>query len=333
MITVIVPAYGREDELRKSLYSLVAQTSDNFKVLISDDCSPNPIEPQLHEFDTLLNYKCIRTPQNLGCGGNRHFALDWFYNNDPTEYLMFMDSDDALMPHAITRLDEAITHNKADIISSSILQEFSGPEPRIIKPDNKTWLHGKIYRTQFLMEHNIQFSDKLRSNEDLAFNLSIWAYHQTISAYDINELLYFWRQGKDSVTRPTKDMTPLYKCNSTDYIDAIYYAYLYYEDKPLTPLMVSNILNCYTYYQNAKVYGYLESRHKKELNEMLHHPQVGELIVTLYKYPQADFKLKQWCVKGQDMFFFGQSFGVWLMEFYTQAEIRDLIIKYNPDNK
>ena len=90
----------------------------------------------------------MRTHKNLGCGGNRAFALDYFLTNNPTDYLMWLDSDDQLLPFALQRMEEVITHNQADIIITDILREVGGEKKNIIHAeDSRTWLHGKIYRS------------------------------------------------------------------------------------------------------------------------------------------------------------------------------------------
>ena len=111
MITVIIPCWERQDELRQALYSLAAQTYKEFQIIVSDDHSQNDMKAVCDEFDGALSIKFIRTHKNLGCGGNRRFALENFFA-EPTEYVMFMDSDDVLMPQAIARLSQAIIHNE-----------------------------------------------------------------------------------------------------------------------------------------------------------------------------------------------------------------------------
>jgi hypothetical protein len=41
---------------------------------------------------------------------------------------MFLDSDDLLMPQAIARLNKAIQENGADLISTDIVEESTGPK-------------------------------------------------------------------------------------------------------------------------------------------------------------------------------------------------------------
>lgn len=330
MITVIIPCWERQDELRQALYSLAAQTCKEFQIIVSDDHSQNDMKAVCDEFDGALSIKFIRTHKNLGCGGNRRFALENFFA-EPTEYVMFMDSDDVLMPQAIARLSQAIIHNEADIIASNIMQESNKPTVDIIKAEkSKTWLHGKIYRTQFLIDNKINFSVSLKTNEDLAFNLALYAFNP--ESYFLDEELYLWRSNENSVTRAKNNQAIQEKCRSLDYIDAIYDAFLYYRSSTLTNVMIGNIINCYSYWQNAVAYGMKLDPYYSKMKRMLQHPQVARVLVNIYSHPDEDFKLKQWCVKGDSLIFYGQTFGAWIMKFFTTEEIQRLIIE-NKANK
>lgn len=322
MITVIVPCWERQEELRQALYSLSAQTEKVFKVLVSDDHSKNDMKSVCDEFEGALSIEYIQTPVNMGCGGNRNFALKHFYKN-PTEYVMFMDSDDALMPHAIARLKLVIEKNEADLILTDILRESDRPEPDIIEAQaSKTWLHGKIYRSQFLIDHELGFPD-IRTNEDLAFNLAIYAYAP--ESYFLHETVYLWRNNDNSVTKSPSSMITVQKCRSVDYLDAIYFAFGHYKKDNLSLNMIANIINCYSFWQNAVIFDVLHNKAERNMRRMLHHPQVSKMLVSLYNMPEADFQLRQWIVKGDSLVFYGQTFGQWIMKFFTQEEIKELI--------
>jgi glycosyltransferase involved in cell wall biosynthesis len=270
---------------------------------VSDDHSTEDIKSVCDGFKNWLDIEYIRTHKNMGCGGNRRFALEYFYQN-PTDYLMFMDSDDALMPQAIDRLEMAIREDEADIIATDILKESAAPIPEVIlAKDSRTWLHGKVYRSQFLIEHNINFPQDIATNEDLAFNLSLYAFKPEV--YLLSESLYLWRSNENSVTRSKNETARQQSCRSIDYIMAIYYAYGFYTEDNLTPQMIANILNCYTYWQNGIIFGTLKEKHKQIMRKMLHHPKVSSVMVSIYAHPEIDLKLAQWVVKGDNLMFYG----------------------------
>jgi hypothetical protein len=129
-----------------------------------------------------------------------------------------MDSDDLLYPHAVNRLVYEINHNNADVVSSAIWVEKKYSTGNLITANNKTWLHGKIFRTQYLKENNIEFP-QIRTNEDLAFNLM--AIENTKNFYIIKEPLYLFRDESNSITRSGDKSADIL---SIDYIRAIYFS-------------------------------------------------------------------------------------------------------------
>ena len=217
MITVIMPAYNRPDDLRQALYSLCAQTKSDFKVIVADDGGEINLQSICEEFTNKLNLTYLRSNKNRGCGGNRAFALEYFLTHEPTEYLMWLDSDDYFLPQAVERMEIIIEHNQADIIITNIWNEYNGPTKHLLYArENHTWLHGKIYRTEFFVKNNIKFPAILKTNEDLAFNLSLYAYDPIV--YQVDEEVYYFRNNPQSVT---KNPNTLARCTSIDYIDAI----------------------------------------------------------------------------------------------------------------
>lgn len=319
MVTVIIPAYNRPNELSAALTSLRIQTDQDFKVIVSDDAGAVNLKEVCDDFPE-LEICYLRPAKNLGCGGNRRFALDYFFKH-PTEHLMFLDSDDLLMPQAIARLNKAITVNEADIISTDIVQECDGPKQIIIKAeDSKTWLHGKIYKTQFLMDNHLQFNDRLETNEDLAFNLSLYAYDP--ESYFLHEQLYLWRSNDDSVTRSKNNTALLQRCNSIEYIRANYTAFKCYKaGMQLSPVLVANIIHIYNFWQRAVIYNTLTDEIRTQVHEMLHHPQIIKILFSFYQHGNSSLKLDAWCLKGESLIFFSQTYGQWLTKFFTPAEI------------
>ena len=324
MITVIIPAYNRPLELQQALFSLSAQSKLDFNVLVSDDASTEDLSSICEAFEN-LNLTYIKSNKNRGCGGNRRFALEYFLKSAPTEYVMWLDSDDLLFPNAVERLEDVIKHNNADIILTDIQQEIPNAPPTVIKAENShTWMHGKIYRTQFLMDNHVTFPANLKTNEDLAFNLSLYAYKPTV--YLLNEAVYYFRHNAQSVT---KNPDTIKRCFSIDYIDAIYEAYSCFkqEKTPLTMMLVSNIIHLYNFWQRGIIFKTLTEQHKQKTRKMIRDFEVMKQLVTAYIHPEFKFAWDQWAKDGQNLVFFGQSFGAWLMTFFKPEEIKEIINK------
>jgi glycosyltransferase involved in cell wall biosynthesis len=101
-VTVCIPYFEDPEFLPKALQSLAAQTSDDFTVIVVDDGSTSAAaqaafaacrEQYAHRGWTFLRQN------NASAGGARNRAA----HNATTEFLIFLDSDDILMPQAVER--------------------------------------------------------------------------------------------------------------------------------------------------------------------------------------------------------------------------------------
>ena len=114
-ISVVIPLYNAEKYIGECLDSLLAQTFQNFEVIVVDDCStdssPAIVESYAEKFGGRLTL--LRMIKNSGSGTEpRNLGLAYSRG----EYLFFMDNDDAITP---TALEELYTHAKnfdADVV-------------------------------------------------------------------------------------------------------------------------------------------------------------------------------------------------------------------------
>lgn len=79
MVSVVIPAYNQPGYLRRALQSVVGQTHRPLEVIVSDDCSPTPLEPVVREFigseNELLGIRYFRQSRNVGVIENFRFAV------------------------------------------------------------------------------------------------------------------------------------------------------------------------------------------------------------------------------------------------------------------
>lgn len=95
-VTLILPAFGRQDRLDRALASIAAQTSKPERLIVVDDGSPAGIS-----VDVLRNSGVVvdlaRHPQNLGAAAARNTGL----RLAESEWVSFLDSDDVLLPDSL----------------------------------------------------------------------------------------------------------------------------------------------------------------------------------------------------------------------------------------
>ena len=142
----------------------------------------------------------MKNEKNIGAGETRQRGIDI---SDKFDYVMFLDVDDILNPRAVELLYTFSKSNFADVTTSKIIVEKKYGKGFILQGHQaNTWLHGKIYRTQYLKDNNISFFKGIRYNEDVSFNLL--ALHLSKKIYFLDEETYIWRDYKNSITRSDK---------------------------------------------------------------------------------------------------------------------------------
>jgi glycosyltransferase involved in cell wall biosynthesis len=99
-ITVIVPVHNRQDELRRALQSLSAQTDQSFDVVVCDDGSTSDLTPVVEEFNQTLQIKFIRIENFGGPARPRNVAIE----ATSSCWLSFLDSDDWWFPERISTI-------------------------------------------------------------------------------------------------------------------------------------------------------------------------------------------------------------------------------------
>lgn len=223
MINIIIPFYNSSSTIKKTLFSLCAQTKDLFFVTIVDDCSRDEefafLEKTVAYFSNILKIKLIRRETNGGPGLARQTGID---SEEMCDYLMFLDSDDELYPDAVGRLYREAKINQADLVISNIHMEATMSRGRVFEfGDNTTWFHGKIYSKAFLRKYHIAFTEEMRTlfqyNEDCYFNLlCVWLAEKK---FFLEETTYLWRDNKNSLTRSISAKEFYYKYNK-DYFYA-----------------------------------------------------------------------------------------------------------------
>ena len=312
MLGIVIPAYNRSDCLREALNSLTCQTNKKFFAVVVDDCSTEDIQSVVDEFDNKLHTVYLRQETNQGPGAARQRGLDWVAEHN-MDLIMFMDSDDLLFPNAVDRLTREINRGMRDIVSSGIYQEEKLNSGFNLPADNKTWLHGKIYRTKYLINNNIKFPN-IRTNEDLAFNLKAILF--TKKAGYIKENLYLFREDSRSITR-NKEEANYKQIFSSDNILAIYDAVKFFQDKNLSmPNQLKiDIVGLYNAYQiGLYLYGDLDDNTKSTMKYLIKTPEMQEVfndpkILTYY----TGIPKQMASYKGE-IFWFKQTFKDWLEE-------------------
>ncbi|TWJ26353.1 glycosyltransferase family 2 protein [Geobacter argillaceus] len=97
MISVVIPIYNRPDTLARALDSLVAQTNQNFEVLVCDDGSTEDVKSVALSYSDKLKLRYFWMKNSGGPAHPRNIGVA----NAEKEWISFLDSDDWWCPDRI----------------------------------------------------------------------------------------------------------------------------------------------------------------------------------------------------------------------------------------
>ena len=114
-LMIIVPAYNSELWIEECILSILSQKTEySFKAVFVDDGSTDSTGEILDRFTTDSKVTIIHQ-DNRGYSGARNVAL----KNICSKYIMFVDSDDYLLPNAIQCLMDTAQKEDADIVEGN----------------------------------------------------------------------------------------------------------------------------------------------------------------------------------------------------------------------
>ncbi|MEN9713908.1 MAG: hypothetical protein RLZZ164_572 [Actinomycetota bacterium] len=223
-ITVVVPVYNVERYLALCLQSLRGQQYPNLHVIAVNDGSTDSSASILEKFVDKLNLQIV-TQKNAGLGAARNAGVASITS---TDYLIFLDSDDALAPGALHRLVATITKTKSDFVVGDVtrikgltrikrvdtralykqgtqLSTTFAKQPNAVY-DVTAW--NKLFNFDFYKSHKIKFPNMYF--EDMSEMTR--AYVEATSFDVLAESVYLWRvrtEGARSITQQTSDAAKL----------------------------------------------------------------------------------------------------------------------------
>ena len=199
-ISIIMPVYNvREFWLRQAISSVIAQTYPHWELICTNDASPaahvRPVLDEMAARDSRV--VVIHCAKNRGVSAATNIGLEAAKG----DYVLFMDHDDFLEPHALQRCAEAILENRPDMIYSD--QAFTGEDIDEIAfvsavpafsydyyLSHPYFVHLIVARTEVVRQVG-GLDETMNISQDVDFNLRLIEVCRTIC--HIPEVLYRWR--------------------------------------------------------------------------------------------------------------------------------------------
>lgn len=212
LVSVIVPVYNAASYLKRCVDSLLAQTYQNYEIILVDDGSCD------NSFEICKNYSVEHNnivavhKENGGISDARNFGLE----HASGELIMFVDSDDCVDCKMIEVCTDNIDKYSADIVGfnwqvfsdklpvATLKNKIKVVEGRKILPfflvRNRLYCSVRyIYKKSILTDNNLSFDKNIRSGgEDQLFIYNYIIHCNKAVEIDYNG--YFYYENVNSVS-------------------------------------------------------------------------------------------------------------------------------------
>lgn len=204
-LQLLVPQYNENEDIIKNLLNSI-QTQQGIDlnevgVIIMNDGS-----------DTILSDDFLNSyPFKIDYYLSEHHGVSAMRNQcliaAEADYVMFCDADDMFMNNCgIYLIFKCIEEKKFDVLVSTFSEEiFNNDDFTYINHINDaTFVHGKVYRKDYLINNNIFWNNKLTIHEDSYFNYLSRACANEDKIIYCNDVFYLWKYRADSICRKDK---------------------------------------------------------------------------------------------------------------------------------
>ncbi len=115
-VSVVVPLYNARNLVQFTVDSILNQTLANIEVLIVDDCSTDgSLEFCRELYGQNPRVRILQQPRNMGPGKARNTGI----RNAQGKYIVFVDSDDEIMPDMLGKMFDTAEKFAADIVHTT----------------------------------------------------------------------------------------------------------------------------------------------------------------------------------------------------------------------
>lgn len=214
MVSVIIPVYNVEKYVARCLDSVLNQTYQDFEIIVVDDCGNDGAMDIVNAYSLKdPRIKILHHDHNRGLLMARRTG----YMAAKGEYIVFLDSDDYLLNHALGTLFNLISTTNSDIVcaefqtvndehiiaihQSNIEGLFSNIEvyELLLKKQIMHSLCGKIYnRTLFANSQELPVYENRTISEDMILFYTLVKNANNI--YITNEIIYSYYHNHSSST-------------------------------------------------------------------------------------------------------------------------------------
>lgn len=212
MLTLAIPVYNMEQYLPRCMETMLAQTCQDFEILLVDDGSTDNSGQMCDDYAAKhSDFIRVVHKENGGLSSARNAGIDAAKG----KYIIFPDPDDWVEPDYVEKLLEYRQQFDADLVCTGYFVDtenncipakqdqlpmtLSGTEAQkalILPPQMNGFAWNKLYRLDIIRENALRFLDDVGITEDLNFAYRYLAFCQTVCfAPSARTYHYFQRDG------------------------------------------------------------------------------------------------------------------------------------------
>lgn len=203
-VSVVIPVYNVENYLQQCVNSVLNQTYQNLEIILVDDGSMDRSPAICDEYAAKDSRILVIHKRNGGASSARNQGICAATG----AYILFLDSDDYLAPHAVECYMTAALQDNADVVCSGYAT-FGGSSKQY-EATTAVLHHGdiighyfeyagkyinyaswaKLFRMEVLSSNHILYHESQLCCKDHTFNVTVYRHCNTVSV--IKEALYFY---------------------------------------------------------------------------------------------------------------------------------------------
>jgi glycosyltransferase involved in cell wall biosynthesis len=205
VVSVVIPAYNRAETLSRAIDSVLAQTFEDFEIIVVDDGSTDETPAVVESYDDdRIDYRRLDRNRGANIARNRGIKIA------EGDLLSFLDSDDELHPEHLERVVERFWESSdhcagvytsfESVIDGRLIDVSIASDSEITATDiRKGNIVGTLSCTTFeaeVFEEIGNFDEELPSGQDLDFYIRVL---ESRSMVGIEDILVTKHQLEDSI--------------------------------------------------------------------------------------------------------------------------------------
>ncbi len=234
LISIIMAAYNAEKTINQAIDSVLAQTYENWELIVINDCSTDNTVSKIEAYGD-ARIRLVHNPENKGASFTRHHGIE----EANSDWIAILDSDDAWAPEKLQKQIELQIQTNAKLLytASTFMNADGEPIDWVLHAPSKIG-----YRQ--LLKQNLVSNSSVLVNKDLYLKYEILGndMHEDFAcwlnilksgefAYGVDEPMLIYRLSKNSKSgnkiKAAKMNWNTYRAVGLNVFEAAFYMVLY----------------------------------------------------------------------------------------------------------